>query len=137
MRAFLGVVAGIILAIAAQSALDLLANYLYPPAISDMLDRVQIAAALEARPTAALLLGVAGYFLGGLIGGWAAKRLSRSRVIVWIPAALLAFMALAIGFNFPVPTWATFAAFIAALVGGMIANHLVSDTAAPDPAPGA
>lgn len=127
MRAIIGIVVGIVLGFAAQTALDLLANLLYPPPLRDMLDREQIAGALAARPTAAHLISVAGYFVGGLAGGWSGKKVTGSRAIAWVPAALLALMALAIGFSFPVPTWVTFAAFVGALVGGMIANHLVAD----------
>lgn len=124
MRTILGIIAGIVVAFAVQSAADFLGNQLYPPRISDMLNREQIAAALAARPAGALWLGVAGYFLGGFAGGWIGKRISGSGASAWVPAALLALMALVIGFSFPVPTWATFATFAAALLGGMVANHL-------------
>jgi len=124
MRTVLGVIVGIIVAFVVQSAADFLGNQLYPPRISDVLNREQIAAALAARPTGALWLGVGGYFLGGLAGGWIGKRISGSAASAWVPAALLGLMALLIGFSFPVPTWATIATFAAALLGGMVANHL-------------
>jgi hypothetical protein len=127
----LGIVIGVLAGLAAQTGMDLLANWLYPPIITDMWDRAQVAAAMAARPTNALLLGVAGYFLGGLIGGWVGKRIWRSAAAAWVPAGLLACMALVIAFGFPIPAWAMFATFAAPLIGGLIANHLVKSRA-PD-----
>ena len=135
MRAVLAIILGIVAGLVMQSAADVLANFLYPVSIADMWDRAQIAAVLAARPTNALLLGAAGYFLGGLVGGVVGKLIWRRPAAAWVPGALLACMALAIGFGFPVPTWAMFASFLAPLIGALIANHLVKTAApAPDPA---
>jgi len=131
MRALLAIILGIVAGLVAQSAVDVLANWLYPASINNMWDRAQIAAALAARPTNALLLGAAGYFLGGLVGGGVGKLIWRRAVAAWTPAGVLAAMALAIGFGFPVPAWAMFASFVAPLIGGLIANHLIATAADP------
>jgi hypothetical protein len=136
MRAVLAIVAGILVGFVAQSAMDVLANWLYPAAISNMWDRAQIAAAMAERPANALLLGVAGYFLGGLAGGWAGKAIWRRPAAAWVPGLVLACMALIIAFGFAIPAWAMFATFAAPLIGALFANHLVATaTPAPDPAP--
>ena len=125
MRAFLGILVGIVVGIAAQSALDLLASQFYPFVVRDIWDRSEMAAAMAARPTNALLLSVAGYFLGGLLGGVSGKLIWRRPATAWTPALVLAVLALIVAFGYPVPTWSMFASFVAPLLGGLIANHLV------------
>lgn len=142
MRSFLGILAGIIVGMAVQSGVDLIANQFYPAAISDMWDRRQVAEAMAARPTGALLLSVLGYFLAGLAGCLVAKLISRRGWTTWVPAGVLAAMALLIAFNFPIPTWTAFGTFAAPLIGGLIARHIGADVdtatdgeAEPEPAP--
>jgi hypothetical protein len=96
-----------------------------------MWDARQVSEAIAARPIGALLFSVAAYFLGGLAGGWLARRIARAGWVAWVPAGLLAAMALLIGFSFPLPTWTLFATFAAPLVGGLIARHLGADPAPP------
>jgi hypothetical protein len=133
MRAFLGILLGIVVGIALQSAADILTSMLYPTSITNMWDRAQVAEALAARPPAALWIGVAGYFLGGLGGGLVGKLIWRRAVAAWVPAGVLALMALVLAFSYPIPTWTMFATFIAPLIGGLIANHLVRSAPAADP----
>ena len=136
MRTFLGILVGIVVALGVQSAVDLLSNMIWPAAITDMWDARQVSEAMAARPIGALLFNVAAYFLGGLAGGWVARRIARAGWATWVPAGLLAAMALLIGFSFPLPTWTLFANFAAPLVGGLIARHLGADPASPaDEAP--
>lgn len=126
MRLVLAIVLGIVAGLVAESAVELLSNWLYPVSLGNMWDRAQLAAAMAARPTNALLLGVAAYFLGGLVGGVVGKLISRRDTAAWVPAGVLGAMALAIAFGFPVPTWTMFATFVAPLIGGLIANHLIA-----------
>ena len=125
MRAFLGIVLGIVVGIALQSAADVITSLLYPTSITNMWDRAQVAEAFAARPAPALWIGVAGYFVGGLGGGLVGKLIWRRPIAAWLPAGLLALMALILAFSYPIPTWTMFATFIAPLIGGLIANHLI------------
>ena len=135
MRNGLAILAGIIVALAVQAGVDLIASQLYPYAITDMWDRRQVSEAIAARPTGALLLSVLGYFLGGLAGSLTAKLMSRKAWVCWVPAGVLALMALIIAFNYPLPAWTWFATLAAPLIGGLIANHLVADQAAATDVP--
>ena len=131
MRGFLAILAGIVAALVVQSAFGLVANLLYPPRVADLMSLKQVAAAIEARPMAALWIDIAGYFFGALVGGYLGKRISGTAAAAWVPALVLAAMALVIAFNLPVPTWVMFATFVAPLIGGLIANHLAKG---PSPA---
>jgi hypothetical protein len=129
MRAFLAILAGIILGLALQSAGDLVASLIYPIYVADLLNHAEVSQAMAARPPAALALGIAGYFAGGLVGGLVGKSIWRRPVAAWVPAAVLALMALVIDFSYPIPAWAMFATFMAPLIGGLLANHLVKSAA--------
>jgi len=136
MRVFVGIVVGIMVALAVQAGVDLITNQLYPAAISDIWDRRQISEAFAARPTGALLLSVLGFFLGGFTGALAAKRVSRAGWTVWVPSGVLALMALVITFNFPLPAWTWFAALAAPLIGGLLARHVGGEVDAAEEAGG-
>lgn len=126
MRTALGIVAGIIVALLVQSGADFLAGQLYPSSVTDMWDRRQVSEAFAARPTPALLISIAGFLLGALIGGGAGKAIAGRPAAAWVPGLILAAMAGLIGANFPLPAWASAGMVIAALIGGLIANHLVN-----------
>jgi len=124
MRAFLGILLGLVAAIAVQAGLDWIAGLFYPVAITDLWDRNQVSEAFASRPTGALLLSVLNYFLAGLVGGVVAKKIARRGAVAWVPAAVLALMALVLAFSYPMPAWTWFASLAAPLIGGMIARHL-------------
>ena len=132
MRTFLAIIVGIVVALIVQSAGDAVASLLYPTGMTNMWNRAQVAEALANRPAAALWITVAGYLLGGLLGGAAGKAISRVPAAAWTPAILLAVMAAIIGWSFPTNAWASIANVAGALIGAMLANHLVM-TRAPAP----
>lgn len=135
MRIFLGILVGLVVALLVQACSDFLGNTLYPTGISDMFNRDQVAQAFADRPTGALLINVAGYFLAALLGGWLARRISGQGWTVWVPAGLMALMALIIVFAYPLPAWTWFATLAAPLIGGLIARHLGADPAVPEETP--
>ena len=139
MRAVLAILAGIVAALAVQAGVDWIASQFYPYAITDVWDRRQVSEAMAARPIGALLMTVLGYFLGGLAGGAAGKLIHRRSWACWVPVGIFALTALVVALAYPIAEWAGFGSFVAALVGGLIANHLVAEreaeaaTAAAEP----
>ncbi len=129
MRIFLGIVVGIVAALAVQVSVDLFANMLYPVTISDMWDRAQVTEAMASRPVPALLITVLGFLLGALIGGYIARRVSAAGWTAWVPVGLLVAIGLIMAFAYPLPTWAWVAMLVAPLAGGMIAGRLGSGMA--------
>jgi hypothetical protein len=136
MRSTLAIILGIVVALAVQTCVDLLANQIYPAAITDMWDRQQVSEAFADRPIGALLLSIAGYFLAALVGGWIAKKIAGRSFAAWVPGLIVALMALLIAFSYPIQTWAALGMLVGALLGAMIANHLVATRAAEPPAHG-
>ncbi len=132
MRTFLGIFAGIVLALVVQAGVDMIGNTLYPVSIQNMWDRAQVAEAMAARPTPALLLTVAGFLLGALAGGYAARRISGLGWTAWAPVGILVAIALIIAFAYPLPAWTWFATLAAPLVGGLIARALSPVASAPE-----
>lgn len=127
MRTFLGILVGLVVALAVQACSDFLGNTLYPTGIRDMFNREQVTEAFANRPVGALLINVGGYFLAALIGGWLARRISGQGWTVWVPAGLMVLMALVIALAYPLPAWTQFASLVAPLIGGLIARHLGAD----------
>jgi nitrate/nitrite transporter NarK len=131
LRIFLGILAGLVVALVVQACCDFLGSTLYPTGITNMYSREQVTEAFANRPTIALLITVAGYFLAALIGGWLARRISGQGWTVWVPAGLMALMAILIVFFYPLPPWTWFASLAAPLIGGLIARHLGADPSVP------
>jgi hypothetical protein len=129
MRAALAILAGILVALIVQSGLDWATSQFYPYDITDVWDRRQVSEAMATRPTPALVLTVLGYFLAALAGGITAKLIRRRAWACWVPAGVMAAIALLISLNYPLAEWAWFATFVAPLIGGLIANHLIADRA--------
>ena len=127
MRAALAIIAGILAALVVQSGVDWISSQFYPYAISDMWDRRQISEAMAARPTGALLLTVLSYFFGGLAGGMVGKLMYRRAWACWTPVGIFSLTALAIALAYPIAEWAGLGSFVAALIGGLVANHLVEE----------
>jgi len=127
MRAVLAIIAGLVAALVVQGLVDWISGQFYPYAITDLWDRRQVSEAMAARPTGALLLTVLGYFLGGLAGGAVGKLIHRRGWACWIPVGIFALTSLIVALAYPIAEWAGFGSFVAALVGGLIANHLVAE----------
>ena len=129
VRTFLGSLIGAIVALVVESGGDYVGSRLYPARVSDMWDRAQLAEAMASRPQAAIWISIASYFAAGLIGAWVGKKIAGTPAGAWIPAGLLAAMALVIGWSFPGPAWVMAATVAAPLIGGFLANHLVANRA--------
>lgn len=127
----LAATAGIVVGIGVQAAIGYASALAYPQPAIDMGNRAQVAESFAASPTGASVMYLASFFFAALVGAWLARALARSNGIGWIPAGVLALMALLIALFFPDPAWAQFGAFGAALIGGLLGCHLPAGTAPP------
>ena len=124
MRALLGIIIGLAVALGIQTGVEFVSSQLFPYAPFDMLDRARGAEVLGSRPAAANLLGIFGYFTAALAGGYASRRIARRDWAAWVPAGLLAFVAAVFALHYSLTGWGQAGAFVAALVGGLIAHNL-------------
>ncbi|MES2443585.1 MAG: hypothetical protein V4574_12210 [Pseudomonadota bacterium] len=115
MRKIVGVVFGVAIAMGVVAGMDWLCNRLFPMAVAsnDM-------ASIEAAPTVAKVLMVGGWFLGSLIGGLAAVRISEWQPSIWIVTGLFTAACLANVLLIPHPLWMQIAAAVAPLFAGVV-----------------
>ena len=120
-----GILAGIIVALALQAAMDAIGNMIFPsPRIDNIWDKNQINAVFATRPVGALLLMALGYLVGAAVGGYVAKRISRRAWTVWVPAGLMTVFAATVVLAYSFATWARIAIAASPLIGGLIAERL-------------
>ena len=124
MRIAIGIIIGLALAIGLQTGCDFISSRLFPFAPFDVFDRARAAEVLGNRPAAANLLGIVGYLIGSLAGSFAARRISLIGWTAWVPSGFLAFQAAVLALGYSLTGWGQAGAFVAALVGGMIAHNL-------------
>lgn len=124
MRIAIGIIIGLALAIGLQTGCEFLSSELFPYAPFDVFDRARAAEVLGNRPAAANALGIFGYLVAAFAGGFAARRISRIGWTAWVPAGFLAFQAAVLALGYSLTGWGQAGAFVAALVGGVIAHNL-------------
>jgi hypothetical protein len=124
MRVLIGIVVGLAVAIGLQTGLEFLSSQIFPYRPFDVLDRVSGAAVLGTRPVAANLLGMFGYRAGALGGGYAGRWIARRDWVAWLPCGLLAAAAAVFALYYSLTGWGQAGAFVAALLGGLVAHRL-------------
>lgn len=120
VRTISGIAAGLLAMVVTVGAIELLAHLLFPvPSDSAPI------------PLGIQLLVLGAYFLGALIGGAVAERISGKRWTVWVIALLVVAGAIWSMFLIPHPQWMQIAAVIAPLAGGFVASHIARSRATP------
>lgn len=124
MRIAIGIIIGLAVAIGLQTGCEFLSSQLFPYESCDAFDRACNTAVLANRPAAANAIGIAGYLIAALAGGFAARRISLAGWTAWVPPGFLAFQAAVLALGYSLTGWGQAGAFVAALVGGLIAHNL-------------
>jgi hypothetical protein len=124
MRTAIGIIIGLVVAIGLQTGCDFLSSTLFPYAPFDVFDRARAAEVLGNRPAAANALGIFGYLVAAFAGGFVARRISRIGWTAWVPPGFLAFQAAVLALGYSLTGWGQAGAFVAALLGGVIAHNL-------------
>jgi hypothetical protein len=124
MRIAIGIIIGLAVAIGLQTGCEFLSSQLFPYAPFDVFDRARAAQVLGNRPAAANALGVLGYLLAAFAGGFAARRISRIGWTAWVPPGFLSFQVAVLALGYSLTGWGQAGAFVAALVGGVVAHNL-------------
>ncbi|HVQ07186.1 MAG TPA: hypothetical protein VMS43_02000 [Allosphingosinicella sp.] len=124
MRIAIGIIIGLALALGLQTGCEFLSSQLFPYASCDAFDRACNAAVLGDRPAAANAIGIFGYLVAAFAGGFVARRIAHVGWTAWVPPGFLAFQAAVLALGYSLTGWGQAGAFVAALVGGMIAHNL-------------
>jgi uncharacterized membrane protein YeaQ/YmgE (transglycosylase-associated protein family) len=131
MRGFLGIVAGLVGAVAAAMLISFIGGLLMPsaPVRVDMSSVEGVRAAYASLGTDAQLLGIISWAGGGLVGALIAKRLIGRPWAAWTIAGLTEAYMLVNVLMLPMPGWMQVVALILPLIAGFLANHLVANRA--------
>lgn len=125
MRILLGVLAGIILAGLCVFAVEAVGHSLFPlPAGLDPSDPADQRKLMEAMPAAAKAMVLLGWFVGALLGAWAANRIARRALAGWIVALLVIAAGVATMIMFPHPAWMWAGGILLPLAAGWLARRL-------------
>jgi hypothetical protein len=124
MRIAIGIIFGLAVAIGLQTGCEFLSSGLFPYAPFDVSDRARAAEVLGNRPAAANALGILGYLVAAFAGGFAARRISQVGWTAWVAPGYLAFQAAVLALGYSLTGWGQGGAFVAALVGGLVAHNL-------------
>ena len=120
MRKIAGVVFGVVIAMAVVAGMDWFDHWLFPLAVANSQDMASIRAAIEAAPMAAKVLIVGGWFLGALIGGLVAVRVSAWQPSLWIVTGIFIAACLANVILVPHPLWMQIAGVVAPLFAAVV-----------------
>jgi hypothetical protein len=108
VRKALGVAIGGIVAFACVQAAELIVHRLYPfPPGTDMHDMATIKKFVSTLPMTAMLLVLAGWLIGTLLGTFVAAKIGRSPVPAYVLGVLLLGGGIANAFIIPQPAWFT------------------------------
>lgn len=121
MRRLLGVVIGVVIAVAVVAGMSWVTNQLFALPV-DLREGNAIGAAVEASPIAAKVLIVGGWFLGALAGGLVAARISLWQASIWAVAGIVSAACLAMVLLIPHPLWMQIAALAAPLFAAVVAK---------------
>ena len=126
MRAFLGVLGGVVAGIVGLLAIGLVGGMLFPiPVDSHIQGAVeQAVAALPNAPFASLLFIALSWFVGGLLAGLVGKLVARRRGPAWAAVGIITLLMFANVLLAPFPAWMEIASVAAPLIGGLIGSHL-------------
>lgn len=127
-RIILGVIVAIIGAIAAQSLVNFLTNFVYPAPPVNVFDQAAVAASFAMRPAGATALMAISFFVGAIAGGLAGGRVARRKWVAWVAAGLMILFALMLVMSYPHPMWAILLSLGGPAIAGFLAARATPET---------
>jgi hypothetical protein len=136
LRRIGAVLLGLVIAVVMVQIAELGVHVMYPPPPgTNMHDMNAIKAYVASMPMAPLLLVLAGWLFGTLLGTWVAAKVGRSAVPAYVVGVLLLCGGIANSFIIPQPVWFSIASLAIYIGGTLIAVRLASPQPAATPAP--
>jgi uncharacterized membrane protein len=125
MRMFMAAAAGLIAAFLCIYVILAVGHSIFPlPAGIDPADAAGQAQAVEPTPVAAKFVVLAAWFVGALVGAWAANRVAGHTLAGWGIALIIAGTGIATLASAPNPAWMWAGGILLPLLGGAIAQWL-------------
>jgi len=125
LRTILGIFAGVVVAFVVLMGLEMAGHAVMPPPAGlDPADPEDVKQMVASASMAAKAWVVFAWFAAVLVGGWAARRLSRKGWAGWVIAGLIVLGGVANIMMIPHPLWMQIAAVAAPLLGGWIVTRL-------------
>lgn len=124
LKIIAGLVAGLIVALAAIYVVQAIGNAIYPlPAEANLWSYEGAEALIGGMPLGAQAFVVGAWFASAFVGGLTAAQISRTLWPAWVIVALVAFASILNIVMIPHPEWMQIAAVVAPVMGGLIAVH--------------
>jgi hypothetical protein len=123
-----GVIAGLVIALAAMMGVSWVNQLLYPALKVPLGNVERMGEAMLALPVGAQVIIAAAWLVGALVGGWVAGAISKRSWPVWLIAGAVALLAIANVLAISHPMLLKIMALVAPLVGGALANALLRRT---------
>lgn len=126
-RKIVGAVVGILLAMLVVAAVQMVGRFLFPePELPENPSPAQLREAIASIPFGAKFSVVLSWFLGALVGVWAALRISHgSRRAALIVAAAMLALTIAVLISMSHPTWMVVGGLILPIVATYLATRIV------------
>ena len=125
MRILLGILAGIVVAFATIWIVDLGGHSLYPvPSDLNLRDYEAIGSFIQSMPPLVLFIVALAWFLGAALGGYVAAAVSQRDWTIWVIAGLVVVGGILNIMMIPHPLVLQIGAFVAPLIGGVVAHAL-------------
>jgi hypothetical protein len=126
VKVIAGVIAGIVAAFATVWGTDMVGHAIHPvPADLNVRDYEAVGAFIRTMPPLALAIVALAWFLGALVGGFVAGKITDRRWAVWLVAGLVAAAGVANVLMIPHPVLLQIAAVAAPLLGGFVASRIL------------
>jgi hypothetical protein len=137
-RVILGIIAGVVIAVALVFALELIVNVIAPPpADVDMSDPVHVRERVSGLPMVAFALVLLGWVVGAGLGSWAAVRIGQ-RPVAWPGLLVGAVIFIGTLYNImtiPHPIWFVGIALLAIPIASWVGASRARARAGPSVAP--
>ncbi|WBH15194.1 hypothetical protein [Sphingomonas radiodurans] len=129
MRKVLGVIVGVVAAIATITVIELISHTLFPPPTGiDMNDPLQASRFVDLMSMPAKISVVAAWFLGAAVGAFAALNIARWSVAGWFVAATVVTGAISSFMMIPHPMWMQVAGILLPIAGVLMVARIVPST---------
>ena len=133
LRRIGAVVLGVILAVGIVQVVEVIGHKMYPPPPGyNMHDMNNVKKYVASLPVTVLVVVLAGWLVGTLVGAFAAAKIGRSPVPGYIVGVLLVIGGIANVLMIPQPLWFSIASFVI-YIGGTIAGSHAGRPAVPSP----